>query len=264
MRVAAGVVAYRVGVRPCVGTGIKWSTNELDCALANSVVSVLTDELGSSELHEILGPLGESDFKVVRIKQAVAGLPSEDWRVGEAIAEVYLTDWRNCVFPWPMSRDARRPGVSLPGADLVGLTADEAGDCLAFGEVKTSSQRGCPPSVMHGRSGLRQQVEDLRDCKDIQHSLIRYLGIRCLSGQLRQRFARAMGRYCSDTKNVHIYGVLIRDVDPSDGDLRTAIRRLAIGCSSTMQIELLAIYLPKGRISGLSQELAKVVNGGGE
>ena len=262
MSVPRGLVAYELGESPCTGCGIKWTANELDDVLVSAVVAVLHDEPGSSFLQEILAPLGESEFAVSRVRHAVAQLPTKTWRVGEAIAEVYLTDWRDCLFPWPISRDARRPGVSLPGADLVGFATDEHGDCLALGEVKTSSQADYPPSVMYGLSGLRQQLQDLRDRADIQHSLIRYLGVRCQYGLLRQRFVRAMQRYLADSSDVHLYGVLIRDVHPNDRDLRAAVCRLAVSCSASMRIELLAIYLPKCRIDRLTQDLMKVVNGG--
>ena len=44
----------------------------------------------------------------------------EDWRVGAGIAETWLTDHRDCRFPWPDGRDERKRGSSLPGADLGG------------------------------------------------------------------------------------------------------------------------------------------------
>ncbi len=92
----------------------------------------------------------------------------ENWRVGEAIAEAYLTEHRNCQFPWPDGRDERKNGSSLPGADLVGIQHDAKGDRFAFGEVKTSGQAKHPPGVMYGRTGLKQQLEDLFDKVEIR------------------------------------------------------------------------------------------------
>ena len=80
-----------------------------------------------------------------------------------AIAEVYLTDHRSCQFPWPLGRDERKSSSSLPRADLVGFRTDESGNALAFGEVKTSSEANYPPRVMYGETGLRKQLENLRD-----------------------------------------------------------------------------------------------------
>ena len=47
--------------------------------------------------------------------------PVFDWQVGEAMAEAYLVDHRQCEFPWPSGRDLRNPEASPAGADLVGF-----------------------------------------------------------------------------------------------------------------------------------------------
>ena len=135
---------YKIGSEPCKGIGVRWTETDLDTALVDSVVGVLRDESGSAIVREILGPLGETEFATDQIERVTSQSPSPSWRVGEAIAEVYLTDWRNCLFPWPMSRDARRSGVSLPGADLVGLTTGKTGERFVFGEIKTSSEATYP------------------------------------------------------------------------------------------------------------------------
>ena len=140
-----------------------WSgtDEELDAALSGPVATVLFDDEGKANIESILTDLVETDFEQDGLRR-ILSVPDaiEDWRVGEAIAETYLQDHRDCCFPWPDGRDERKSGSSLPGADLVGFGRDEDGDCLAFGEVKTSSEAEYPPGAMYGRTGLKKQLEE--------------------------------------------------------------------------------------------------------
>ena len=113
---------------------------------------------------------------VCRIMQQKS--PPEKWRVGEAFAETYLTQHRGCSFPWPDSRDERRPKSSLPGADLVGFQVDGEICRFAFGEVKTSTERKYPPTLLYGRSGMTTQLEHLRSSRNTRDCLMRYLFFR--------------------------------------------------------------------------------------
>lgn len=290
--VAGGVVEYEVGAEPCIGTGILWSTAELDGMLAGPVAALLRDDAGSMLVGEALSPLSESGFSTARIEGALAlepqpigrrirvGSDSADsavarrigrvaghgsltnWRVGEAIGEAYLTHRRGCFFPWPMSRDVRRPGSSLPGADLVGLVREADGERFAFGEVKTSAQDRYPPDVMGGRSGLRRQLEDLRDDVALRDQLVRYLAMRSRDAGWRKRFREAAMRYLRDSCDVRLYGVLVRDVPPGERDLQGAVADLATGCPDAMGIALIGLYLPDGRIGSLAEDVRSAVRGG--
>ena len=163
MRVSAGETIYVVGSAPCSGVGKRWSEKELNDALDQRVAAVLFDDEGKAMVEEILSDVVATDFAQTGLRRVLEDSGSvEDWRVGEAIAEAYLTDHRSCEFPWPDRRDERKRGSSLPGADLVGFGLDDDGDCFAFGEVKTSSDSRYPPRPMYGRTGLKQQLEDLR------------------------------------------------------------------------------------------------------
>lgn len=255
---------YKIGSEPCAGTGVRWTVADLDTALADSVIGVLRDDGGSAIVSEILGPLGETEFATDQIARVTSQSPTPSWRVGEAIAEAYLTDWRSCLFPWPMSRDARRSRASLPGADLVGFTTGKTGERFVFGEVKTSSQASYPPGVMYGSSGLRQQLEELQDSVGVREVLVRYLAVRSQHAPWRDRFLGAAMRYLADRSDVRLYGVLIRDVPPDSLDLQASVSLLASNCSGTMQVELLGIYLPEGRIDRLPQDVMPVSRGGGQ
>ena len=290
--VAGGVVEYEVGAERCTGTGIQWSAVELDGALAGPVAALLRDDAGSMLVAEALSPLFESGFSTAGIEGALASEqrptgrrirvgsdsaysaaarriggaaghgPLTNWRVGEAIGEAYLTHRRGCFFPWRMSRDVRRPGSSLPGADLVGLVRMADGDRFAFGEVKTSAQDRYPPDVMGGRSGLRRQLEDLREDVALRDQLVTYLTMRSRDAGWRERFQEAAKRYLRDSCDVRLYGVLVRDVPPGERDLQGAVAELATGCPDAMRIALVGLYLPDGRVGSLAEDVRSAVRGG--
>ena len=254
MSVAEGETVYSHGSPPCSGVGLAWSDEELDAALSGSVAEVLFDDEGKADIEEILSSLADTDFEQEGVKRILQDPEDiEDWRVGEAIAETYLTDHRACYFPWPDGRDERKSGSSLPGADLVGFGTDSDGDCFAFGEVKTSSEAQYPPGSMYGRTGLKQQLEDLRDSETIRDGLFIYLGHRAGTAPWKPRFEAASKRYLKNSSDVQHYGVLVRDVPPHADDLRVRVHDLAENCPEGTSIELLALYLPEDRIDGIGK-----------
>ncbi|PQO22452.1 hypothetical protein C2I36_12980 [Rhodobacteraceae bacterium WD3A24] len=252
MTVAAGEQVYNKGAAPCSGVGLSWTDEELDAAIEGPVAAALFDDDGKADIEEILTGLAETEFAQDNLRRVLADPEDvEDWRVGEAIAETYLSDHRECHFPWPDGRDERKRGSSLPGADLVGLHADEEGDCLAFGEVKTSSESKHPPGAMHGRTGLKQQLEDLRDRETIRDDLFKYLGYRARGAAWAGRFRAAGRRYLNNKSDVRLFGFLVRDVEPHEDDVRARVDKLSLDCPEGTRIELLALYLPAGRIAGI-------------
>lgn len=252
MTVAEGEIVYNHGAAPCSGAGLSWTPEELDAALDERVVPLVFDDDGKADIEGILSSLAETDFAQAGLQAILADTDDvEDWRVGEAIAEAYLTDHRSCEFPWPDGRDERKSGSSLPGADLVGFRLDDNGDAFAFGEVKTSSEEKYPPGAVYGRTGLKQQLEDLRDRERIRDDLLKYLCHRAKEAPWKPRFEGASRRYLQNKSDVHLYGILVRDVDPHKDDLRVRVTKLADGCPDGTTIELLALYIPKGRISGI-------------
>ena len=143
------------------------------------MAEVLFDDEGKADAGEILSGLAGTRFEQAGVRRVLRDPDRlEDRLVGEAIAEAGLTDHRLCTFPWPDGRDERKSGSSLPGADLVGFGIDGNGDCVAFGEVKTSRQERFPPGTMRGRAVLTRQLEDLRDGIRIRDDLVEYLGHR--------------------------------------------------------------------------------------
>ncbi|MXZ22836.1 MAG: hypothetical protein F4Y84_19970 [Caldilineaceae bacterium SB0665_bin_25] len=253
MSVAAGRVVYNLGSPPCSGTGLVWTREELNKALDERIAMLLFDDEGKSGIEELVIPGEEETGFATEALKRILSDPEvvEDWRVGEAIAEVYLADHRDCVFPWPDSRDERKSSSSLPGADLVGFGVDVDGYCFAFGETKTSSDVSHPPNVMYGRTGLKKQLEDLRDSQSIRDDLVKYLGFRAIGASWRSHFEAAGTRYLKNSSDVMLFGVLVRDVPPSGIDMQARVHSLAKDCPEGTRIEILAIYLPEGCIGSL-------------
>ena len=256
MTVGAGEIVYGMGSLPCSGVGLRWSDDELNAAMDGRVAAVLFDDEGKANIEDILAELAETEFEQAGLRRVLQDPDHlEDWRVGEAIAEAYLTDHRSCSFPWPDARDERKSRSSLPGADLVGFGIDDDGECFAFGEVKTSSERKHPPGAMYGRTGLKRQLEDLRDSEAIREDLVKYLGHRASSAPWRAQFERAASRYLRNTSDIRLYGCLVRDVEPHKDDLRVRVGVLATECPDGTHIELLALYMPSKRLDGIGVEM---------
>ena len=115
---------------------------------------------------------------------------------------------------------------------------------------------------MHGRTGLKKQLEDLRDRKAIRDDLVKYLAHRAGSAVWLARFRRAAERYLRNSSDVQLYGVLVRDVEPRPEDLRARVDGLGAGCPEGTRIELLALYLPREGLAGIGEEMVARRSGG--
>lgn len=261
--IAVGVEQYSIGTSPCTGSGRAWNADELNTAINGQVSALVFDDQGKADIAGLLAGVTETSFEQSQLAQALASQDNvEDWRVGEAIAEAYLTDHRNCLFPWPDGRDERKSGSSLPGADLVGVQSDDQGDRFVFGEVKTSGEAKYPPGAVYGRTGLKRQLEDLRDKVSIRNDLFTYLGYRAKNAPWSDRFKAASKRYLNNTSDVQLFGILVRDVTPHEDDVRVRVEKLRDACPAGTQIELLALYIPNGNISNLAQQALSTRAGG--
>ncbi len=261
----AGTVVYTVGAPPVVGSGLAWSAQEAETAVKGPVAAVLYDDAGTQALTSLLTGLLDTGFTSTNVKATLTQTrAAENWRVGEALAESYLVHHRACHFPWPDGRDIRKSGSSLPGADLVGFQREGSETRFVFGEVKTSSEKKYPPGACYGITGLKQQLEDLRDHLGIRDDLVRYLGHRAATGVFwRTEFMQAAGHYFANKNDIRVFGVLVRDVAPHQDDVRVRVTALAKGCPARMAIELLAIYLPGMTIEKLGEIAAQSRQGGG-
>ena len=222
--------------------------------MSGEVQELLHDENSKDSIEAILTSLVDTDFASDRLREILSDTTNyPQWRVGEAIAEAFLSCQRSCYFPWPISRDQRKSGSSLPGADLVGFATDSEGDRLAFGEVKTSSEARHPPRAMYGRTGLKKQLENLRDSVAVRDDLFTYLAHRVQSADWRPRFEAAGRRYLKNASDVQLFGFLIRDVEPNSLDLNARVQSLGQDCPCGTTIELLALYLPVSSLNAIGQ-----------
>lgn len=262
MRIAA--THYTLGARPVTGAGLGVAASDLDAVLAGPVAAVVFDDAGRTEITALLCGLADTDFAKDNLEVLLNDeREPEDWRVGEALAEYYLTENKSCHFPWPDGRDERKRGSSLPGADLVGFQRDGQIERFAFGEVKTSAENAYPPGAAYGRHGLKQQLEDLRDRRTIRDDLVKYLGHRAIRATWATRFQAAAAVYLRDTQEVRIFGLLVRDVAPHQDDLRARVTALGRNCPGSTVIELLGLYLPHGRIATLGTQVVATRRQGG-
>lgn len=264
MTVAQGTSCYTLGSTPCSGAGLTWTAAELDAAISGSVADVVYDDAGKADVAALLSSLADTQFHKDGVARILADPDDvEDWRVGEAIAESYVVHHRDALFPWPVGRDERKRGSSLPGADLVGFRGAANDARFAFGEVKTSGENKYPPGTMHGRTGLKQQLEDLRDNQTIRDDLVKYLGHRARQADWSDRYKVAAARYLTNSSDIYVFGILIRDVAPHKDDLRVRVQKLGTGCPSGTVVELFAIYLPGGSIHQLPAKVLAARKKGG-
>jgi hypothetical protein len=137
------------------------------------------------------------------------------------------------------------PRASLPGADLVGFCKCDDVVLLIFGEVKTSSDPNTPPNVMNGGSGMAWQLEKCATRMDIQRTLLQWLCARCTSEPFRSLYKQAVGRFiASEGKELLIVGVLLRDTEPNEKDLRSSGNSLSQRLLAPTKTKLFAWYLP--------------------
>jgi hypothetical protein len=257
--IAAGTECYNVNCDPVVAGGFTYDDEELATALNGPVSQLIRDDKGRQDIEDLLLTVVDTEFKADALEEMlIEERVPEDWRVGEAVAEAYLTDHRRCIFPWPTGRDQKDPNASMPGTDLVGFQETEHEQLpirFAFGEVKTSGDGNYPPSVMYGRHGLKQQLEDLRDSKATRRALVLYLGHHAMNAPWGSEYRTATSRYLANAADVSLFGVMIRDVNPDERDLRARAQGLANGCPTTTSIELIAIYLPSDSIDGIGHRV---------
>ncbi|MGA2619421.1 MAG: hypothetical protein ABSF26_17575 [Thermoguttaceae bacterium] len=257
MAIAAGTEVYNADCPPVVARGVSYTGAERDVALKGPVRALVEDAEGKTRIKSLLDSITLTDFQKQNLENILKAEPEDDaWRIGEAFAEVYLTTHKRCLFPWPDKWDERKRGSSLPGADLVGFQETNHPQSpfrFAFGEVKTSNDGNHPPSAMHGRHGLKQQLEDLRNLKAIRQTLFEYLAYRAVNAVWKGKWQAAASRFLSDDTDIVIFGFLVRDVAPHKDDLRVRASKLAAGRPPTMHVELVAVYMPAGSIATFSE-----------
>ena len=144
-----------------------------------------------------------------------------------------------------MERDKRTPKASLPGADLVGFETIGDQTRLALGEVKTSTDANSPPNVMNGRSGMTHQIDNLATNLTLINQLLKVVVATLQRNSYENSFNAAITLFLdSGNKAIALFGVLIRDTEPNEQDLRSRGETLAGTLGNPTTCHLVAIYLP--------------------
>lgn len=249
-----GSDVYNVDAATVVARGVAYTEDEMSASLTERVGDILWDEAGRAELRDLLEGSANTEFEQQRLAEILEADPSlENWRVGEAFAEAYLVDERNCEFPWPGGRDLKSPSASPAGCDLVGFQKDDTSARMAFGEAKTSDQEQTPPSVVYGRHGLTGQLENLRDSTETKDHLVKYLGFHASGKIWLDTYKAAAKRFLANPEDVSLFGVLVRDIAPNEKDLRGRASALSSTCPASTSIELRALYFPVGSVEHFPQ-----------
>lgn len=216
--------------------------------LASRVKGRVEDDESQVLFEAELQGMATTGMQTSFVERLLRAVPEEEsWAVGEALAECVLADddTREIHWPWNHVRDRRTPRASLPGADLVGFCKEGVSVVLLFGEVKTSSDAGTPPSVMNGSGGMAWQLEEEATRLDVQCALLKWLRSRCHEPGLRKLYQAAVGRYVQSVgEDILLVGVLLRDTVPNELDLSARAKALAAKLDSPTRIEITAWYLP--------------------
>lgn len=218
-----------------------------DSFMTKNVAARLNDDEGSIEFQSHLRSLSLTGFGKSSLEAVLdADTPEErDWAVGEAFAEAWLSDKHKIIWPWNMERDKRNANASLPGADLVGFVVNGSDTRLVLGEVKSSGQDQYPPNVLYGRSGMINQIDRLADDLKTIRTLLRWLFYRCKNTVFETYYkASAILYFNSGNKSVSLFGVLIRDTEANELDLKNRGKNLGYSLNAPTSCHLLAFYLP--------------------
>ena len=160
------------------------------------------------------------------------------WEVGESFSECFFEDYKGARFPYPNWQGLKNQNASSAGADLVGYGCQSNLTVFLFGEVKTSAHTHSPPSVVND---LKRQLQNLGSSKT-SRQLIVWLGLKNKTQKDKDDFSAALKSYTKDI--FKIIGVLIRDTVPDRRDLEEAFMHLVDVLRPTINLEMLAIYLP--------------------
>ena len=199
-------------------------------------------------LQKLFEDVSQTGFDPELIKSAfTSGEIPLDWKIGEKISECFLEDYCDSVFPYNDSRDAKDSSSNLPGTDMVGFFNVDDKALFLFGEVKTSDQKTSPPSVVAGKDGLLNQLDEIKTSQKKRKELILWLGHKVEPlgpdhGHVRSWRAAFIAHYRHS--EYKIFGVMIRGTGPDDKDLKGVYEKVVLNMNDAVYLELLSLYLP--------------------
>jgi len=175
----------------------------------------------------------------------------ESWKIGEVLAECYLEDFEKAKIYYTSSRDTKNPKANPQGADIVGfIDVDKGTTIFLFGEVKTSREKRSPPRIMTAKSGMIDELSNIKNDPGLRNALIKWLGFKVKTlgkdDPFKIDYQRALKVYIRERamNKYFIFGILIRDTNPRDTDLKSTYESLKNNCSIEMGLKLIALYIP--------------------
>lgn len=92
---------------------------------------------------------------------------------------------------------------------------------------------------------MRRQLERIASDCSILMSLLKWLHARCLTPWSRNLFESAVKRFLkSKGRDIALVGILMRDTQPTETDLRSAGGALTDRLPDLTRVDLIAWYLP--------------------
>ena len=246
--------------------GVTFNEQECHDHLKGAVKGNLVDREQREELLDSLKNL-KSDTGFDANDQLLADIQAweneevnvQNFRIGEAYAEIVLEENFQCRFHWNELRDARNPKGNKTGADLVGFIEIDGQVLFLFGEVKTSSENANPPQVMTSRDGMENQLCDLCDQPDKRRILISYLQNKARlfedGHQFKEDFNTSVKAFYTAQGSYQLVGVLVRDTDPLEQDVSESYHRIKDKILEPTGLKLFALYVP-----GKKSEWLKIMN----
>ena len=246
--------------------GVTLNKQECHDHLKGAVKDNLVDREQREELLDSLETL-KSDTGFDANDQLLADIQAweneevnvQNFRIGEAYAEIVLEENFQCRFHWNELRDARNPKGNKTGADLVGFVEIDGQVLFLFGEVKTSSENANPPQVMTYQDGMENQLCDLCDQPDKRRILISYLQNKARlfedGHQFKEDFNISVKAYYTAQGSYQLVGVLVRDTDPVEEDVSESYHRIKDKILEPTGLKLLALY-----VSVKKSEWLKIMN----
>jgi len=236
--------------RNCCYLGYKFDEKYVKEHFSNEIKKRLVDYAGTKELVRSFDDIVETDFdrsvleKIVQLDLEKI----EIWKIGEAFSEFFLETAFQVRFWHNHLRDLKNPKASPTGADLVGFIDIEGNTLFVFGEVKTSEDERCPPQVVYGRTGLKNQISELKNNKTISNNLIRYLGFKVRdlpkTDPFYMDYHNALRIFIRNRYRIHLFGLLVRDTKCNSKDLESGYNNLKDTTHKDMIIKLIGLYIP--------------------
>ena len=234
--------------------GVSYTENEIREIFLTQIKEKLLDTEGTDELSENLldeyNDLNSTDFdtsylvNILKLDDIIdEHIP---WRIGEAFAEYFIETTLPAKFYYNELRDTRNVFGNKTGADLLGFININGEKIFLFGEVKTSSEKKSPPNVLQGRHGMIDQLKNLSENAKITRQLVRNFGFKVKdldnTNPFRIDYLSALKNYTFN--KFHLIGVLVRDTEPNENDLRARFKNLSENITNEIGINLTALYIP--------------------